>query len=110
MRIEVRTTAEEKRHWQEIAASRGMDLSSLIRSLMTGQRRSRRKPPPVADPALLRQLASIGNNLNQLARVSHWYARRGEAIPAAAILARLIEIDRELSVIRRAHEASSDAA
>ncbi|PAU70306.1 MobC family plasmid mobilization relaxosome protein, partial [Vreelandella alkaliphila] len=33
-----------------------------------GQRKSRSQPRSSADPALLRQLAGIGNNLNQIAR------------------------------------------
>ncbi len=52
------------------------------------------------EPALLRELARIGNNLNQLARA----ANRQAPVPAAALLVRLIEIDRELAALRRAHE------
>lgn len=66
--------------------------------------RSHRAPPPV-EPALLRELTRLGNNLNQLARA----ANRQEPVPAAALLVRLIEIDRELAALRRAHERSVDA-
>tara|TARA_R110002012_G_C11656889_1_gene611806 strand:+ start:95 stop:274 length:180 start_codon:yes stop_codon:yes gene_type:complete len=57
------------------------------------------------DPALLRELARIGNNLNQLAHA----ANRRQPVPATALLVRLIEIDRELSAIRQAHERPADA-
>ena len=47
----------------------------------------------------------MGNNLNQLARA----ANRRQPVPAAALLVRLIEIDRELSALRAAHERPADA-
>ena len=57
-------------------------------------------PPPV-DPALLRQLAGIGNNINQIARVVN---RDGDPIDRAQVLAQLAGIERELVALRRAHE------
>lgn len=82
-----------------LAASRGMSLSELIRASLGGLRlRTRREAPPVA-PELLRELARIGNNLNQLARA----ANRHEPVTATALLSRLIEIDRDLGALRAAH-------
>lgn len=98
--IKVRASSAERARWQGLAAARGVSLSELIRSRLDGTRlRPRREPPPVA-PDLLRELARIGNNLNQLARA----ANRREPVTATALLARLIEIDRELSVLRAAHQ------
>lgn len=98
--IKLRTSNAERARWQELAAARGVSLSELIRSRLDGTRlRSRREPPPVA-PDLLRELARIGNNLNQLARA----ANRREPVTATALLARLIEIDRELAGLRAAHQ------
>lgn len=98
--IKVRASSAERTRWQELAAARGVSLSDLIRSRLDGTRlRSRREPPPVA-PDLLRELARIGNNLNQLARA----ANRHEPVTATALLARLIEIDRELARLRAAHQ------
>lgn len=57
------------------------------------------EPPPV-DPALLRQLAGIGNNVNQIARVVN---RKGKPIDRAQIVARLAAIEHELVALRRAH-------
>ena len=97
--IKVRASSVERARWQELAAARGVSLSELIRSRLDGTRlRSRREPPPVS-PDLLRELARIGNNLNQLARA----ANRHEPVTATALLARLIEIDRELAGLRAAH-------
>jgi len=97
--IKLRASADERARWQALAASRGMSLSELIRASLSGLRlRTRREPPPVA-PELLRELARIGNNLNQLARA----ANRHEPVTATALLARLISIERELRAIRAAH-------
>lgn len=105
MRIEIRTTAEEKLRWQALAENKGVSLSALVRSLLDGQRLRNRREPPKVDPVLLRDLARIGNNLNQLARA----ANRRQPVEAVALLVRLIEIDRELSAVRQAHERPADA-
>ena len=97
--IKLRASAAERARWQALAASRGMSLSELIRASLGGLRlRTRREVPPVA-PELLRELARIGNNLNQLARA----ANRHEPVTATALLSRLIEIDRDLGALRAAH-------
>ena len=102
MRLEVRTTPEDMARWQAVAESRGVSLSDLVRSLLDGQRRSPRpqRAAPTVDPELLRELARIGNNLNQLVRA----AGQQEPVAAVALLVRLIEIDRELGALRQAHE------
>ncbi len=107
MRVEIRTTPQDKARWQALAESRGVSLSDLVRALLDGQRprRPRREAPPV-DPALLRELARLGNNLNQLARA----ANRQEPVPAAALLVRLIAIDRELAALRRAYTRADPEA
>lgn len=45
----------------------GTELASWMRDSCLGVRKKRNTPPP-ADPSLLRALASIGNNVNQIAR------------------------------------------
>ena len=99
-RIELRVSAEEKAHWQAIAASRGASLSELIRAALSGQRLRARRSAPRVDPDLVRELARIGNNLNQLARA----ANRRSPVETVSLLVKLIEIDRELAVLRVAHE------
>lgn len=105
MRIEIRTTPEEKRHWQEIAENKGVSLSELVRSSLGGLRLRKRREAPKVAPELLRELARIGNNLNQLA----YAANRRQPLESVALLIRLIEIDRELAAIRQAHERPADA-
>lgn len=48
MWIKIRTTDEEKRHWQDLAENKGVSLSEMVR-----------------------ELARIGNNLNQLAHAAN---------------------------------------
>lgn len=36
MRLEIRTTAEDKAQWQEVAESRELSLSDLVHSLLDG--------------------------------------------------------------------------
>ena len=100
MRIEIRTTPEEKRRWQEIAENKGVSLSELVRSALGGQRLRKRREPPRVDPDLLRNWRGWGTTSTS------WRAPRtaGSLVPAAALLVRLIEIDRELSALRAAHE------
>jgi hypothetical protein len=105
MKIEIRTTAEEKRRWQEIAENRGVSLSELVRSFLNTQRLRKRREVPKVHPDLLRELARIGNNLNQIAHA----ANRRAPVPAAALLVQLIEIDRELASLRASHERAKDA-
>ena len=99
MRIEIRTTPEEKRHWQEIAENKGVTLSELVRSsLEVCACGSAGSPKGGARSAA--ELARIGNNLNQLAHA----ANRRRPLETTALLIRLIEIDRELAAIRATHE------
>jgi hypothetical protein len=75
--VAVRCTADERADWDAQAAAAGVGRSDLIRARMAGAGaatatgRRRRPAGPAADPvdpALLRAVARIGNNVNQLAR------------------------------------------
>lgn len=91
---------DERVVWQSMAQEAGMCLADFIRQRM-GQpvlQRSRpapkRRSPPVADPELIRQLAWLGNNLNQIAR------RVNERnISSLEVLLRLTAIERDLKKI-----------
>ena len=86
------------------AENKGVSLSELMRSSLDGMRLRKRRELPTVAPELLRELARIGNNLNQLAHA----ANRRQPLESAALLIRLIEIDRELAAIRAAHERPAD--
>ena len=106
--VKVRATAEQRARWQAVASAKGVSLSELVRQGLDGVRiRPRRHPPRAVAPELVRELARVGNNLNQLAR---WANREKGGASAVAVVARLIELDRELGALRRAHEAPAPAA
>ncbi|WP_299656840.1 MobC family plasmid mobilization relaxosome protein [uncultured Jannaschia sp.] len=106
MWIKIRVTEEQRSRWHATAEARGVSLSELVRHGLDGVRAIRRRHQPRSvDPDLLRELARIGNNLNQLAR---WANREKRAADTVAVVARLIELDRELTALRRAHETHAD--
>lgn len=104
-RIELRIADDTKEAWERKADSAGISLSDLIRIAVDGLP-VRRRERVDTDPVLLRQLAQIGNNLNQLAR---WANRDRRGVEALAVIARLIEIDRELVALRASVERGGDA-
>ena len=87
--ITLRVTQSEKLAWQEKADLVSMTISDLIRQAI-----SRTKTWTVADKSLVkeqtRQIARIGNNLNQIARWANTYKSTAEAIEIIQAL-RLIE-------------------
>lgn len=95
-RIELRCTPSERQAWEAEAATQGWSLSALIRRTLA-------KPRAIcaADPTLARQIAAIGNNLNQVAR---WVNIHKEGIEARLVLAELQHMRREL--LRLAEDAS----
>lgn len=65
-RLFVRCHADELAKWKEYADQHNLPLSSYVRSCLN-------KGPKMShivrvDPVFVRQLAAIGNNLNQIAR------------------------------------------
>jgi hypothetical protein len=66
----MRITQEERDTWQKMAKNEGITVTELIRRTL-GKKRIRRRETPEADPALVRQVAMIGNNLNQIARLAN---------------------------------------
>lgn len=96
--IKIRLTDAE--HAQLLERSQKARLAEWMREycLSAAAKRPRISPPKV-EPALLRQLAGIGNNLNQVAR------RLNELdVPSADQLAALVNlggIERELAEIRK---------
>ena len=94
--IRVRCTPAELERWQTVAHSSNETLSGIIRRLLDGTPEKVRAPIPPVDARLLRQVASVGNNLNQIARVVN-EARVIEAhADARDILGHLVIIERSL--------------
>lgn len=98
--IKIRLSQSEYDQLQERKI--GKELASWIRTVALGEKV--RKPVPTADPELLRQLAKMGGNLNQIAFLANAQARRGD-FDALAVLLQLSTIKEQLQAIL---ERSSD--
>lgn len=114
--IKVRVNPDEKEHYRYLSSLAGMPLSDLIRQQMerpivaAPRPKQRRLRTVTADPKLMRQLAAIGNNLNQLARAVNFHGLRPD--DASMILTYLAGVQDELRQLRelpRSTEAAADA-
>ncbi|WP_416879533.1 MobC family plasmid mobilization relaxosome protein, partial [Litorimonas sp.] len=63
----------------------------------------RKKPTPKVDPELVRELARIGNNLNQLTKTANQMRAQGEHLDALRLLSALHDMEDELEQIRDHH-------
>ena len=90
--IAVRLTDEEKLDWDLKAHAAGLNISELVRQAMNRVRISH-----VGDRALqierTRQIAKIGNNLNQIAR---WVNRYKTTADTVEVVTHLIAIEQAL--------------
>ena len=104
VRIKIRATPAERDKWQAMARTADLPLSDLLRQRMeqpmvaAPRRRQRRLRTESADPAMLRQLAAIGNNLNQIARVVNSTGLK--PTDTALLLSYLAGMQDELRLIR----------
>ena len=62
-----------------------------------------------SDPSLLRYLASIGSNLNQVARAVNTGAVAGDLVQSIELLAVLCAIERDFTVLVNSNIRSTDA-
>ena len=97
--IKIRLTDEEHQKLQELKIG---DLAGWMRDVCLNKKTKRRNPPPTVEPALLRQLAAIGNNLNQLAR----NANTGNT-DALQLLVGLDSIEQQLKKLRADHDSQN---
>lgn len=102
-KIQIRIDDGVKEQWLLKAKEQGATLTELIVTAVDGTKFSRRKRINV-DPALIRELAKLGNNLNQIARWANRYKADANAL---AVVAELINIDREIARITRLIEAEN---
>lgn len=87
--IKVRVTPDEKRHYETLALQAGITLSDFIRKRL----HDFRIRPKEIESERIRQLARIGNNLNQIARWANAYKNELEAI---SIIAGIESLRRDL--------------
>ena len=92
----IRLTKEEKDEWQRKAEMACLNESALVRLLMKGYE-PKEKPDECFFEAM-RELSSIGNNINQLARKANaGFASRDEVTRALRMLDRVYELMYQLS-------------
>lgn len=60
-----------------------------------------------ADPMLIRQLAALGSNLNQIARAVNKQVAGGTEVPCIKLLVAMASIDKQLMVIAKSAEAKA---
>ena len=93
--IAVRLTDEEKLDWDLKAHAAGLSISELVRQAMNRVRISH-----VGDRAVqierTRQIAKIGNNLNQIAR---WVNRYKTTADTVEVVTHLVAIEQALTAL-----------
>ncbi|MEI8642643.1 MAG: MobC family plasmid mobilization relaxosome protein [Pseudoalteromonas sp.] len=97
--IKVWLTPEE--HEQLLELKSGSQLATWIRETCLGKKSKRRTKPPTVDPLLLRHLAAIGNNVNQIARQCNSSLSPTDTMD---VIVRLDAIEKALIQIRSDHD------
>ena len=103
--VKVRCTDDERQAWQKKAADHGITISDLLRrgaDMPTGRPKVRpiKRKIVELDPVTVRQLAGIGNNINQLAKAVNSYGF--EPHDSARLLTYLAAVRKELELLRTA--------
>lgn len=99
--IKIRLTEDE--HQRLLERSQRTHLAEWLRELGLGERvLSKRRKLPDVDPELFRQIAGIGNNLNQIARKLHRMVHL-EPADKVRLLSLLTSIDRQLQELLEEH-------
>ena len=94
--IKIRVSESEYR--ELMARNTTPRLAEWMREYCLGSRVIRSNIAPNVDPLLLRQLAGMGNNLNQIARAIH--SQDWKPVDRIQIIAALSGIQRELALIQ----------
>ena len=94
-RVHVRVSPVELAAWKEKAAAAGVPLSDLLRQAMA-RTRAWTVPALAVERERSRQIARIGNNLNQLAR---WANTHASPIEAVRVTDRLRAVERALRAL-----------
>ena len=103
--VAVRLTPDESADWRAKAKAAGVPLSALIRRAMA-RTRTWTVPAAEVERERTRQVARIGNNLNQIAR---WVNTHRSAIEAVEVIGHLVAIKKALSALARFERRGGDA-
>ncbi len=102
---EIKIRVTESEYDELLSRSRKPRLAEWMREHCLGAKVPRSNTVPRVDPDLLRQLAGMGNNLNQIARAVN--SQGWKSLDRVQIVAALISIERELAGLREAHSDDS---
>lgn len=100
--IKIRLTEEE--HQALLNRCTKASLATWMRETCLGEKRTKQSKVIKVDPKLLRQLAGIGNNLNQIARLVNQHSKQDSALDRIAIITALSSIERELQRLNDDHK------
>lgn len=98
--IKIRLTEQEH---QDLLQRKTGELAVWIRSACLEQEIPQSKQVKTADPELLRQLAKIGGNLNQIAKATNTEQARGDIINLLRVTAELAAIREQLDELLERH-------
>jgi hypothetical protein len=94
--VKIRLFESELQELHQLKTSN--ELATWMREICLNKKIKRRNSPVDIDPGLLRQLAGLGNNLNQLARLAN---KKGmNTLDAVEIIQHLNEIQISLEKLR----------
>lgn len=107
--LTIRLTDEERQSVRTIAGGSGTNMADFVRrrlldagatvQMSEGRHLVKREKVSGVDPALMRQLAGIGSNLNQIARAVNRQALQSQTIQVIEVLAVLLVIERQISAL-----------
>ena len=103
--VKIRASEAERAEWHAKARSAGLTLSDLLRRSV-GRVRTWTVAHADVERERTRELARIGNNLNQIAR---WANTHKTAIEAVEVIGHLIAIERALQALDPARCPDPDA-
>ncbi len=103
--VAARVTPAEHAAWREKAAAAGVSPSELLREAMA-RTRTWTASARAVERERTRQIARVGNNLNQLA---HWVNTHKKAAEVVSVIAHLVSFERALLRVARIGEEGADA-
>ena len=103
MWVKIRASEAERAEWHAKARSAGLTLSDLVRRSV-GRVRTWTVAHADVERERTRELARLGNNLNQIAR---WANTHKGAVEAVEVIVHLVAIERALAAL--AHPECPDA-
>ena len=103
--VKIRASEGERAEWHVKARSAGLTLSDLVRRSV-GRVRTWTVAHAEVERGRTRELARLGNNLNQIAR---WANTHKGAVEAVEVIGHLIAIERALAVRARFESPEHDA-